>query len=97
MGSFAPVVPLVAALILGYLTLRWYLTSSQKPALRTVAILVLGDVGRSPRMMYHAESFAQNGFKTYIIGNRGADRSKVLALNFRTTLIEQGHLPYRLF
>lgn len=39
--------------------------------LRSVAIVVLGDVGRSPRMMYHAESFAKLGFNTYLIGYRG--------------------------
>ncbi len=41
-------------------------------SLRSVAILVLGDIGRSPRMMYHAESFAENGFQTDIIGYGGA-------------------------
>ena len=45
------------------------------PKLRSVAILVLGDVGRSPRMMYHAESFAKLGFDTYLIGYRGEWRS----------------------
>lgn len=40
--------------------------------LRSVAILVLGDIGRSPRMMYHAESFASIDFQTYIIGYAGA-------------------------
>jgi beta-1,4-mannosyltransferase len=43
----------------------------QRPVLRSVAILVLGDVGRSPRMMYHAESFAKLEFHTYLIGYRG--------------------------
>lgn len=42
-----------------------------KPTLRTVAILVLGDIGRSPRMMYHAESFAKLGFDTFLIGYKG--------------------------
>jgi len=44
----------------------------QTPKLRSVAILVLGDVGRSPRMMYHAESFAKLGFDTYLIGYKGS-------------------------
>jgi beta-1,4-mannosyltransferase len=35
---------------------------------KTVAVVVLGDVGRSPRMMYHAQSFAREGFQTFIIG-----------------------------
>ena len=39
--------------------------------LRSVAILVLGDVGRCPRMMYHAESFAEANFRTYLIGYAG--------------------------
>lgn len=41
-------------------------------SLRSVAILVLGDIGRSPRMMYHAQSFAENEFVTYVIGYGGA-------------------------
>ncbi|KAI6153212.1 glycosyltransferase family 33 protein [Pisolithus tinctorius] len=44
----------------------------RRPAQHTVAIIVLGDVGRSPRMMYHAESFAKLGFRTYLIGYRGS-------------------------
>lgn len=47
----------------------------QTPKLRSVAILVLGDVGRSPRMMYHAESFAKLGFDTYLIGYKGKNCS----------------------
>jgi len=43
----------------------------RRPRLRSVAILVLGDIGRSPRMMYHAESFAKLGFRTYLIGYKG--------------------------
>ena len=40
-------------------------------SLRSVAILVLGDIGRSPRMMYHAQSFAETGIVTDIIGYGG--------------------------
>ena len=40
-------------------------------SLRSVAILVLGDIGRSPRMMYHAQSFAELGFMTDLIGYGG--------------------------
>ncbi|KIM32767.1 glycosyltransferase family 33 protein [Serendipita vermifera MAFF 305830] len=42
------------------------------PEYRSVAILVLGDIGRSPRMMYHAQSFASFNFQTFIIGYRGS-------------------------
>ena len=71
MNSMSTAVQLLILLAVGYLAVRWYLSPTQKPALRSVAIVVLGDVGRSPRMMYHAESFAKNGFQTYIIGNKG--------------------------
>src|SRR5712671_3409024 len=46
--------------------------SPRKPSLRSVAIVVLGDVGRSPRMMYHAESFAKLQFDTFLVGYKGA-------------------------
>ncbi|KZT58496.1 glycosyltransferase family 33 protein [Calocera cornea HHB12733] len=42
------------------------------PRHRSVAIVVLGDVGRSPRMMYHAESFAGMGWETFLVGYRGS-------------------------
>ncbi|KAG9025446.1 mannosyltransferase [Tulasnella sp. JGI-2019a] len=41
------------------------------PNARGVAILVLGDIGRSPRTMYHAESFARAGWNTFIVGYKG--------------------------
>jgi beta-1,4-mannosyltransferase len=47
------------------------LPSKRKRSLRSVAILVLGDVGRSPRMMYHAESFAKLQFETFLVGYKG--------------------------
>ena len=63
----------VALLFLGFLA--WITWKSLKPhsnnSSRTVAILVLGDIGRSPRMMYHAQSFVDAGFITYLIGYGG--------------------------
>lgn len=57
------------------LFLTWVIWIAFKPrkriSLRSVAILVLGDIGRSPRMMYHAQSFAENGFTTNLIGYGG--------------------------
>lgn len=38
----------------------------------TVQILVLGDIGRSPRMQYHALSVARNGGQVDMIGYHGA-------------------------
>jgi beta-1,4-mannosyltransferase len=36
-----------------------------------VQIVVLGDIGRSPRMQYHALSIAKHGGKVFLIGYRG--------------------------
>lgn len=38
---------------------------------RSVALVVLGDIGRSPRMIYHAQSFVAAGFKTSIVAYAG--------------------------
>jgi beta-1,4-mannosyltransferase len=50
----------------------WFLAHGKRPPVRrSVAVLVIGDVGRSPRMMYHAQSLAENQFETYLIGYSG--------------------------
>jgi beta-1,4-mannosyltransferase len=38
----------------------------------SVQVLVLGDIGRSPRMQYHAMSIAKHGGKVDVIGYKGA-------------------------
>lgn len=37
----------------------------------SVCIVVLGDIGRSPRMQYHASSFGAEGFVVDIVGYGG--------------------------
>ncbi len=50
----------------------WPSTTKAGPSVpRSVALVVLGDIGRSPRMLYHAQSFADAGFKTYILAYKG--------------------------
>jgi hypothetical protein len=39
---------------------------------KTVTIVVLGDIGRSPRMRYHALSLAQEGYFVHFIGYGGS-------------------------
>jgi len=41
---------------------------------KRVAVLVLGDIGRSPRMQNHAVSLAKAGWKVDLIGFRGMFR-----------------------
>jgi beta-1,4-mannosyltransferase len=39
---------------------------------RTVQVVVLGDIGRSPRMQYHALSIAKHGGRVFLIGYQGS-------------------------
>lgn len=47
-------------------------TSASTRPKTSVQILVLGDIGRSPRMQYHALSIARNGGQVVLIGYTGA-------------------------
>jgi len=38
---------------------------------KRVHVVVLGDVGRSPRMQFHALSLANSGFEVYLYGYLG--------------------------
>ena len=38
-----------------------------------VLVFVLGDIGRSPRMQYHALSLIQNGFHVHFVGYEGSN------------------------
>lgn len=51
------------------LSFALYRRIASKPLRRhTSLVLVLGDVGRSPRMMYHAHSFARHQYFTTLVG-----------------------------
>ncbi|EPS33100.1 putative GDP-Man: chitobiosyldiphosphodolichol beta-mannosyltransferase [Penicillium oxalicum 114-2] len=56
----------------------------QEPA---VQILVLGDIGRSPRMQYHALSIAQKGGKVVVIGYRESDPHPDIVSNPNITIV----------
>lgn len=58
---------------------------SQKPKM-TVQILVLGDIGRSPRMQYHALSIAKHGGQVDIIGYNGERFPQSYILRFITNV-----------
>jgi len=48
---------------------------------RSAAVVVLGDIGRSPRIMYHAQSFALNDFETYVVGYKGVVTMSIPGMN----------------
>ncbi|KAJ6569579.1 mannosyltransferase [Mycena capillaripes] len=68
------IAPLATSIFVLWLTWKiwFFLKPRNQHSLRSVAIVVLGDIGRSPRMMYHAESFLDNDFFTDIIGYGGS-------------------------
>lgn len=59
----------LAVVLLGVATVRMKRGAAHP---KSVAVVVLGDLGRSPRIMYHAQSFARAGFTTYLVGYAGA-------------------------
>lgn len=50
-------------------------SGSSEPDPVPVQVLVLGDIGRSPRMQYHALSLAKHGGHVQIIGYLGVFRA----------------------
>lgn len=62
-------------------------TKDGKPPLKwkqgkSVQIVVLGDIGRSPRMQYHAISFAKHGGRVSLIGYRGMLHPKMIEIKY---------------
>lgn len=47
---------------------------------RTTQIVVLGDIGRSPRMQYHALSIAKHGGRVFLIGYQGMQSTQKLEI-----------------
>lgn len=47
--------------------------SDNKSNSTNVCVVVLGDIGRSPRMQYHAYSLAREGYNVDIVGYGGSN------------------------
>jgi beta-1,4-mannosyltransferase len=73
------VLPCLLGLFALWFTYQTFWKPVEPPSYRTVAIVVLGDIGRSPRMMYHAESFASHDFNAYIIAYKGTPASSCIS------------------
>lgn len=59
----------ISTVVLIFLALRVVSLSRSRP--KRVAVLVLGDIGRSPRMQNHAVSLAKAGWNVDLIGFKG--------------------------
>ncbi|KAH3902975.1 chitobiosyldiphosphodolichol beta-1,4 mannosyltransferase SCDLUD_000575 [Saccharomycodes ludwigii] len=58
--------------ITGYLIIPYFFYGT-KSIKNRIIIVVLGDIGRSPRMCYHATSFADKGFDVEFIGYKDSE------------------------
>ncbi|XP_046820404.1 chitobiosyldiphosphodolichol beta-mannosyltransferase-like [Vespa crabro] len=61
--------------------------------IKNVCIVVFGDLGRSPRMQYHALSFAKEGFNVDFIGYPGTSPLNEIKDNPRITIHYLSHPP----
>ncbi|KAM4056707.1 glycosyl transferases group 1 domain-containing protein [Hirsutella rhossiliensis] len=59
---------------------------AEKPEDEHVQVLVLGDIGRSPRMQYHAISLAKHGRKVDIVAYKETARHPALVGDARVTM-----------
>lgn len=81
-----------------------YLQRRLRSDQKNVCVLVLGDIGRSPRMQYHAISFAREGFTVDVIGYPGSPpmreitENKLIRIHYLRSLPEmQNALPRLLY
>ncbi|XP_054616082.1 chitobiosyldiphosphodolichol beta-mannosyltransferase isoform X4 [Dunckerocampus dactyliophorus] len=59
--------PLVSVTVVGLPVVLW-LRRTDEGIERRVCVLVLGDIGRSPRMQYHSLSLSQHGYDVTVVG-----------------------------
>ena len=57
--------------ILSLVLVKLFVWKNNKPNGKNVCVIVLGDLGRSPRMNYHCLSFANAGYNVKFIGYKG--------------------------
>ncbi|XP_019745429.1 chitobiosyldiphosphodolichol beta-mannosyltransferase isoform X2 [Hippocampus comes] len=60
--------PVVSVMVCLAVALCWLLRRRDGDAVRRVCVLVLGDIGRSPRMQYHSLSLSKRGFQVTLVG-----------------------------
>ncbi|XP_077762648.1 chitobiosyldiphosphodolichol beta-mannosyltransferase isoform X4 [Canis aureus] len=86
MAAFCVALPAVAASLLLLLLVSWKRWRGAR-AKRHVLMVVLGDVGRSPRMQYHALSFVQSGFAVTLLGFCNSRPYEELLQNSRIQIV----------
>ncbi|XP_059835645.1 chitobiosyldiphosphodolichol beta-mannosyltransferase isoform X1 [Hypanus sabinus] len=88
-----------AALVAVAVSLMWASRRRGGHDRRAVCVLVMGDLGRSPRMLYHSLSLARHGFSVTAVGYPGSkphkdvlhnDKIKIVYLTEITTVTKFG-------
>ncbi|KDE04023.1 hypothetical protein MVLG_05524 [Microbotryum lychnidis-dioicae p1A1 Lamole] len=79
--ALLPTVPLVL------LSLPLLSRSRRRVKPRSIAVVVLGDIGHSPRMLYHAQSLVDHGFHTTIVAYKGSNPPKALTNSDRVEFV----------
>lgn len=74
-GAKFPLAPALLSILLFAVGLYLFFANRDNKSKR-VAVLVLGDIGRSPRMQNHAVSFARAGWDVDLVGFRGTSQMK---------------------
>ncbi|CAG8551059.1 2220_t:CDS:2 [Ambispora gerdemannii] len=72
-----------------------YVQNAALQSNKNVTLVVLGDIGRSPRMQYHALSFARNGWHVDFVGYDGATPMTAITDNKNIKIHYISH-PWRL-
>lgn len=70
--------PTVSTAVVTVLLLLWLWSLRRRDAgtERRVCVLVLGDIGRSPRMQYHALSLSKHRFNVTVVGFLGKNDTR---------------------
>ncbi len=61
--------------------------------MKSACVVVLGDIGRSPRMCNHAASLAERGVKVSLVGYDGAEPIEAVARNPNVELVHVSPVP----
>ncbi|KAJ3006437.1 mannosyltransferase [Thoreauomyces humboldtii] len=85
---------ILLALACAHAVLLFYLRFKQQSGKSTrVLVLVLGDIGRSPRTQYHAVSLAREGFHVHLVGYAGTPALPEVREAVSARKITLHHLP----
>lgn len=66
-----------------FVEIGWIFGKRYNPGKNRVSVVVLGDIGRSPRTQYHAISLSKNGFNVDLFGYKGELTSHLLKFDNR--------------